>query len=410
MNTKKMLMLSLAVMMTGTTLLYANGGVSAALADQSNRTMVAKKHTTEISATSKQNQAAIKKLMDGAIKQGVPGMIIQTQHDGVKWEYATGKSSIVANDKMQPNFHFRIGSITKTFTATVVLQLVGEGKLSLDDSIEKWLPGVVQGNGYDSNKITVRQLLNHTSGIADYTNAEHFMKRSFEQPFKSYSDVEHVESGLKQKPLFEPGTKFSYSNTNYVLAGLIIEKVTGDTYAEQITERLIKPLGLKNTLVPGTSSKLPKPHARNYYSTGDKKLRDITELNPAIAGASGEMISTAGDLNRFFTKLLAGDLLKPKQMKEMLDTVEAAPGMRYGLGIKEIKLSNGTTVWGHSGGIHGTVSHTVGTLGGKKMLTISNNYFTAGQLTHGLEVISKLHAQIPSLVFDSSKNKKTSQK
>ncbi|TVX94142.1 serine hydrolase domain-containing protein [Paenibacillus agilis] len=403
MNAKKIMMLSLAVMMTGTTLLYANGGASAAFADQSNRTLVAKKHTTEVSATSKQTQAAIKKLMDGAIKQGVPGMIIQTQHNGAKWEYATGKSNIVANHKMQPNFHFRIGSITKTFTATVVLQLVGEGKLSLDDSVEKWLPGVVQGNGYDGNKITVRQLLNHTSGIANYSDAEHFMKRSFEQPLKSYSARGHVKSGLKEKPLFEPGTKFSYSNTNYVLAGLIIEKVTGDTYAGQITERLIKPLGLKNTLVPGTSSKLPEPHARNYYSAKDKSLRDITELNPTVAGASGEMVSTADDLNRFFTKLLAGHLLKPEQMKEMLDTVEVAPGLRYGLGIKEIKLSNGVKVWGHSGGIHGALSHTVGTLGGKKMLTISNNYFTAGQLTHRSEVISKLHAQIPSLVFDSSK-------
>ncbi|UHA75544.1 serine hydrolase domain-containing protein [Paenibacillus sp. 481] len=401
MNVKKTMLLSFAIMMAGTTLLYANEGTSAAFVDQSSRSIIAKKPTTEISGTSEQTKDAIRKLMEEAIKQGIPGMIIQTQNDGVKWEYGTGKSSIFAEHKMQPGFHFRIGSITKTFTATVVLQLVGEGKLSLDDSIEKWLPGVVQGNGYDGNKITVRQLLNHTSGIASYTDDTAFMEKSFESPFKAYTANELVKVGLQKKPLFAPGTDFYYSNTNYVLAGLVIHKVSGKTHAEEITERLIKPLGMKNSLVPGASSKLPEPHARAYYSTSDKQLHDITEMNPAVADASGDMISTANDLNRFFTELLAGKLLKPEQMKQMLDCVESQH-VRYGLGIREIKLANGASVWGHGGGIHGSVSLTVGSLGGKQVVTLNNNYLTPGKLTPRLEVVMSLQDKIPALLFQST--------
>ncbi|MCY7484504.1 serine hydrolase domain-containing protein [Paenibacillus alvei] len=324
--------------------------------------------------------AGIKKAIDELVKRKeVPGVLAQVVKEGKVWSYGAGQASIHSDRKMDPEFHFRIGSITKTFVATVMLQLAEEKKLSLDDSVEKWLPGVVQGNGYNGNNITIRQLLNHTSGIASYTT-EDFAKRTVvENPYRTYSADELIRLGLEQKPLFEPGKGWSYSNTGYVLAGAIIQKVTGKTYSNNIEERIIHKLGLKGTSVAGAQSSLPDPHARGYVELEDKQYIDITEMNPSWANAAGDMISTVKDLNVFFSALLGGKLLSQESLAQMLDGVETPLGRPYGLGIVELtKRADGGSVWGHSGGIHGFHSQSGGTVGGNFVLSANINTLEVG--------------------------------
>ncbi|MCY9543513.1 beta-lactamase family protein [Paenibacillus alvei] len=320
----------------------------------------------------------VKKAMDELVGgKKVPGVLAQVVKNGEVWSYGAGQASIYSDRKMDPEFHFRIGSITKTFVATVMLQLAEEKKLSLDDSVEKWLPGVVQGNGHNGNNITIRQLLNHTSGIGEYTSLD-FVNRAVENPYRTYSADELIRLGMEQKPQFEPGKKWSYTNTNYVLAGAIIQKVTGKTYSDNIEERIINKLGLKGTSVAGAQSSLPDPHARGYVELEDKQYIDITELNPSLTSAAGDMISTAKDLNVFFSALLGGKLLSQESLKQMLDGVETPFG-RYGLGIYEItKRADGESVWGHSGGIHGFRSLSGGTVGGKFVMSANTNLLKIG--------------------------------
>ena len=169
------------------------------------------------------------------------------------WAYASGEGNIERNHKVDADSAFRIGSTTKTFVATVVLQLAGEKKLSLDDTVEKWLPGLIKGNGYDGSKITIRQLLNHTSGIADYLTSD-LKEKLIENPSENYTAEQLISRALQ----LEPVKGWSYSNTNMVIIGLIIQKVTGESYAEQIQKRIINPLSLKETVLPGSSMDIPK--------------------------------------------------------------------------------------------------------------------------------------------------------
>ncbi|MCR8842316.1 beta-lactamase family protein [Paenibacillus sp. SC116] len=384
MHIRTRMMLTATVLVTsGLLVLTVKGHVQAAAgtdaglhakSSKSTASRAASKPATQSSyQDSKRNPLIVEAMAEGVAK-GIPGILLQTYKDGVVQHYTAGKVSIYADRSMQSNFHFRIGSVTKTFVSVTMLQLVGEGKVSLNDTVDKWLPGVVQGNGYDGQQITIRQLLNHTSGIASYTD-ELFMQKVYENRFKSFTSEELVQEGLRQKPLFTPGTQASYSNTNYIVAAMIIEKVTGDTYAKQIEERIIKPLKLKNTSIPGTSTKLPKPHARGYYQLkSGGPLQDFTELNATSAHASGGMISTADDLNRFISALLSGKLLKPEQMKQLLDTVEFQDQSKYGLGLLQVTLPNGMQLWGHTGGIHGFKTFTFATMDGKHVATMSMNY------------------------------------
>ncbi len=269
---------------------------------------------------------------------------------------------------MEPDFTFRIGSVTKAFVATLVLQLAQEKKLNLDDSVEKWLPGVVKGNGYDGNKITIRMLLNQTSGIASYTSTEMRYATSFPQ----YTVDDLVRMGLAKPPVFQPGAGWDYSNTNTVLAGLVIQKVTGETYDVQIKKRILDPLQMTDTCFSGSNPKIPGQHATGYNMNQAGKLYDFTEYNPSWANAAGEMISTGKDLTTFFSALLGGKLLSDEMMKQMTAGVDSPIG-KYGLGIFKVTLPNGKTYWGHGGGIHGFETLAGGTLGGKDILVTNIN-------------------------------------
>jgi D-alanyl-D-alanine carboxypeptidase len=257
---------------------------------------------------------------------------------------------------------FRAGSVTKTFVAAVMLQLVGEGRVSLDDRVERWLPGVVRGNGNDGGQITVRQLLQHTSGIYNYTREIPALAGAagyLANRFRTYSPEDLVALAMRHAPNFPPGTKASYSNTNYILAGMIIKRVTGRSWAQEVNARIVRPLGLRHTHTPGTFPFIPGPHAKGYANFGTDTTTDVTVINPSVADAAGSILSTTHDLTRFYTALVDGRLLAPAQLEEMTTTVAAPelegawPGARYGLGLGWFPLSCGGAYVGHPGDVPG---------------------------------------------------------
>jgi D-alanyl-D-alanine carboxypeptidase len=277
--------------------------------------------------------------------------------------YATaGQASTETGAPVRPYDKFRIGSATKTFIATVVLQLVGEGRLSLNDTAERWLPGVVTGHGNDGSKITIRELLQHTSGLYNYTAdlPEIASTAGFQAGrFTTYTPAQLVAIAMRHKPDFAPGTSWEYSNTNYILAGMIINKVTGHSWEQEVNERIIQPLGLRQTITPGTYPYIPGPHMDGYSNFGSGPAINVTANNMSWGDAAGAIISTTADLTRFYSALLGGRLLRPAQLAEMQTTVPARefdpiwPGARDGLGLLWIPLTCGGGYFSHGGDANG---------------------------------------------------------
>lgn len=266
--------------------------------------------------------------------------------------YIAGVGDLATGSKVPRDGQVRIGSNTKVFTAVVMLQLVGEGKIRLDAKVDTYLPGLVRGEGIDGRHITVRQLLQQTSGLPNYT-------KYLGDDVRTYDPHELLDLALRHPADFSPGAKWEYSNTNYVLAGLIIQKVTGRPLAQEMDQRVIKRIGLRHTYFPAPGdATIREPHPKGYYQdSAGAPLRDVTETDPSWGWAAGQLISTNSDLNRFFTALLTGRLLPAAQLAQMRTTVPAGPpfaaGSRYGLGLVSTPLSCGGVSWGHGGSFPG---------------------------------------------------------
>jgi D-alanyl-D-alanine carboxypeptidase len=218
---------------------------------------------------------------------------------------ASGFSTRTPRTPMRVSDRFRIGSVTKTFVSTLVLQLVGERKLMLTDTVEHWLPGLVP-NG---DKITVRELLNHTSGLAEYDDAALEAKIT-SRPMKAWTPRQLIAHATAKNPDFAPGTKWSYSNTGYALAGLIVEKATGHSLRTELQQRIFGPLGLRGTSYD-SSPRIAGQHAHGYGLVGKPPAKDVSILSPTWAGAAGAIVSTADDVARFERALLQGRLPGP---------------------------------------------------------------------------------------------------
>ncbi|MFB7620535.1 serine hydrolase domain-containing protein [Kitasatospora sp. NPDC056181] len=299
--------------------------------------------------------------------------------DGRDTTATSGVADLTDRRPVPGDGHFRAASITKTFVATVILQLVGDHRIALDDPVERWLPGVVSGNGNDGRAITVRQLLQHTGGIhddyPDYTSAQDFRRHRYD----TYTPEQTVARAMRHSPDFEPDEDWGYSNTGYVLLGMIIERVTGHPWHEEVRDRIVRPLGLDHTFRPGASPVLPRPHAETYqrFKAGEP-LVDVTEqVGPGTNGEAG-LVSTTADLNRFFRALLGGRLLPPAQLAQMTRTVPVGeklehfmPGARDGLGLFSRPLSCGGEYWGHEGGDSGWITSTGVTADGRRSVTVS---------------------------------------
>jgi len=255
----------------------------------------------------------------------------------------------------------------------VVLQLVAEGKVSLDDKVEKYLPGVVRGHGNDGRDITVRNLLQQTSGLPDYDTLVTGSSDTLQSIAHTYFEPHQmVDAALDHRRSFKPGTAWEYSNTNYILLGLLVQRVTERPIGEVVTQRVIKPLHLERTYWPAVGEqRLRGPHPRGYWADAPgAPWEDITRLDPSLGWAAGQLVSTPTDLGRFMSALVSGQLLPPAQLAEMQTTV-AAPdfepdaGWRYGLGLATHELSCGGQGWGHGGDIQGFETRNLVTSDGR---------------------------------------------
>ncbi|MGZ0205825.1 serine hydrolase domain-containing protein [Streptomyces sp. RM1] len=346
-------------------------------------------HTSRPARTrSADAHSATRRAVEAAVAAGVPGVTVTVRDPHGTWSATAGTGDLRTGEPRSPRDRYRIGSMTKTFVATVLLQLEAEGRLSLDDTVDKWLPGLVRGHGNDGRRITLRSLLDHTSGLPNYTQDEEFRAAHLTEDgfrrhrYDTLTPNELVAIALRHAPDFAPGTSWHYSNTNYVVAGMIIEKVTGHSYATEITRRVIEPLGLRATSLPGTEVTLPRPGGRAYSTFGDPAgpVYDVTDLDPSLAGSSGEVISDSADLDRFYGALLGGRLLPARQLAEMRTTVaiDGAPDVRYGLGLMDRRLSCGVHVWTHTGDILGSTSVAAATADGRHVLALNFNSDWAG--------------------------------
>ncbi|MFE1768175.1 serine hydrolase domain-containing protein [Streptomyces angustmyceticus] len=328
-------------------------------------------------------------------RYGIPGAAAEAVEPGCgRWTAARGVADLGSGRPMNAGDRLRIGSITKTFTATVVVQLAAEGRLGLDDPVERYLPGLIRGNGYDGRAISVRDLLQHTSGLPDYT--ESLGRRPVtEWRFRHFEPRELIAAALKMP---HPEGKWHYATTNAVLAGLVVEKVTGRRVETEVTRRILRPLGLHDTYWPGDTTRIRGPHSHSYFPgperqgpdgqgsgrdgfdrqgsgqegsgragpeqqgqerpQGAEPLVDGTAWNTTFGGAGGALISTPADVNRFYRGLFGGKLVPARWLAEMKRTVPADPrrlwpGARYGLGLIASPLSCGGMWWGHSGTVPG---------------------------------------------------------
>ncbi|MFJ4653755.1 serine hydrolase domain-containing protein [Nocardia sp. NPDC088792] len=320
------------------------------------------KTTTNPNPTAPQ-PAEVSDALTALVRSGIPGaQAVITGSDG-RHTVTAGAGDLATGAPYPEGAHIRIGSVTKTFVATVVLQLVAEGAVDLDAPIERYLPGVVQGNGNDGTRVTVHELLQHTSGLPDFAPEDVSQKlpqqldqTSDGKAYRDFTPADLVRIAMTMPPQFEPGAQFRYTNTNYVLLDMLIEHVTGHPLAAEIGTRILDPLALRDTYfpLPGDTA-LRDPHPLGYHKV-DGNWVDVTGMEAAWAGAAGAMISTGADLNHFFTALLSGKLLPPAQLTQMKQTLPMTAEMNYGLGLIRFQMSCGKEsrdVWGHAGGIPG---------------------------------------------------------
>ena len=309
---------------------------------------------------------------DAVVDAGSPGALVLVDDGSSRREEASGLAVLQGRVPLDIRDRFRVGSITKTFVAVVVLQLVDERRLKLGDTVERWLPGLLPGGG----RITVRQLLGHTSGLADYADDADFLRRTVAQPQRRWTPRELVGVALARGPVARPGERFAYASTNYVLLGLVVERATGTNLERQLRRRIFAPLGLQDT------SFAPGPRIQGHYAHGYAPseydgivgslatARDRSTVGTSWAWAAGAIVSTASDLSRFLDALLRGRLLPPS----LLELMRPAPGARYGLGLAAFHTPCGTAI-GHTGALLGTVSAAWSTPDGRRRVVAMSNSF-----------------------------------
>src|SRR6476659_9959228 len=318
-----------------------------------------------VAATKK--PANLQALARGLVKAGAPGALVFARSPRGVRSAAAGFARLTPRLAMRASARYHIASVTKTFVSTVVLQLEAEGRLTIDDSVEHWLPRIVPNGA----SITLRELLNHTSGIFDYTADEAFGRTILGDPGRTWAPSELVAIALSHPPLFSPGTQWSYSNTNYILLGLVVEAVTGKALSEELQQRIFGPLSLSSTSFP-TGISLDDGLAHGYVAlTPGGGLIDATPvLSPSYAWAAGGIVSNAADLTKFFSALFGGRLLPAAQLAEM--KTRAAGNDVYGLGLRMATVRCGK-VLGHDGDYPGYRNVVWATADGRRVSIVMIN-------------------------------------
>ncbi|MFE0648630.1 serine hydrolase domain-containing protein [Streptomyces sp. NPDC059534] len=312
--------------------------------------------------------------LDSAMANGAPGAMARFTGPGGVQSRTVGVRDRVSGASMDIHARFRIGSVSKTFSTVVLLQLAQEGKVELDTSVNHYLPGLLP-----DDRITVRHLLTHRSGLADYTNA------MFADTVPGFEAVrnrvfgfqELVDLSLSEPRTTEPGVSYKYSNANFVVVGMLIEKVTGRPVADAYKQRIFKPLKLRNTSYVHPDTRIKGLHVRGYLhpdAAGDP-LVDSTEQTVSWAQSAGAVISDPADLNTFTSALMRGRLLSPEMLEAMttVTPTDTTNTRFYGLGLRRYDLSCGTQVFGHTGTVQGFYTYTFSTRDGRRSLSAMAN-------------------------------------
>lgn len=359
----------------------------------------------------------VQEALDRAVaERSAPGVVAEVQDENGVWSGSAGVADLGTGRRREPGERFHAGSSGKAFTAAAMLTLEAEGRLSLDDTVDTWLPGVVSGNGNDGRKITIRQLLTHTGGLgitglsAEIVRKYHTRSGFAEHRYDVWTVDELLKLQMAIPPMYAPGEDFAYANGGYHLAGAIIEKATGRSYEDEVDRTVIQPLGLTGTYARTFAERRFRgPHTKaysrmvirdgvdpgsltadNYASLllgPDSDPIDVTDRT-FFMWAAGGVVSTTSDLLRLMRALITGSLLPPAQHREMWSTVPTRdwiPNARYGTGVSRWALADGRTLHVAAGVEGGSASMTLGTPDGGLIVSMHLNgdwnwYLTCGQI------------------------------
>ncbi|WP_329314650.1 MULTISPECIES: serine hydrolase domain-containing protein [unclassified Streptomyces] len=280
-----------------------------------------------------------------------------------RWVGSSGVADVRTGRKAFEDARFRAGSVTKTFTAALVLQLAAEGKVDLDEPVQQYLPGLLPSGPKGFEPISVRQLLNYTSGIRPAEGPGDSFEAQYAHRFDVVDPHALIAEAVAKGPEFRPGEKQHYLNIDYTVLGVLIEKLTGTTYEQALSARILKPLGLRHTSVPARGENgVAGPHHHGYQAVekpgGGSTLVDVTDWNSSSNWAAGDLISTTADLEGFTQALFSGRVVPKAQLEEMF-TVPAVKDFESGedavqtAGLKRFVLPDGTAVYGKTGSRYG---------------------------------------------------------
>jgi D-alanyl-D-alanine carboxypeptidase len=292
-------------------------------------------------------RARVQQAIDAVVAGGAPGVVAYARDGRREFTVTSGLRDVAAQKRMQKKSEFRVASITKTFVAAALLRLVGRGILGLDDSVEAWLPGVVPNGA----AITIRQLLEHTSGVYNYTTDNFFLSDRNADPTRAWTPDELLAVAFSHPPRFEPGSAYEYSNTGYVLAALVLEAATGLAAATVLEEEIFEPLRLRRVGFEEDLA-LPGPFARGYRLFSGGRVEEAP-YHPTGYWGAGNVAADARTIARFFRALLGGDVIEAQQLEQMR-TLGAYSGGKilvgYGLGLYQAVLGEcDEPWWGHDG-------------------------------------------------------------
>ncbi|MGC0415912.1 serine hydrolase domain-containing protein [Embleya sp. AB8] len=342
--------------------------------------------------------AGLQRDLDALITNGDVAAVAKVRDaNEPSWTGTAGVADLRTGAPVDATGKIHIASVTKTFVATVLLQLAGEGRVRLDETIDHYVPGIPEGN-----VVTLRQILNHTSGYYDFTH-DHTIVPDWSDPamnqawldqgrWKTWSARDLVNRAIGpnsgHSPTNRPGEAQNYSNTNYLIAGLIIENVTGKSYSHEIERRILRPLHLRDTSFAGTSPTIRSPFAHTYLVTPTGP-QDATTGSWTVLRSAGEMISTTNDLIRFDQALLSGRLLRPAELREMKTVYGDDSTGIYGLGLHRLTLTCGP-IYGHTGGGAGWETWMFGTPDANRQLALAISTLPGNQPAHEATVTQAL--------------------
>jgi len=316
--------------------------------------------------------AEVERLADAAVEAGIPGVSLAILRDGQTVTITRGVSSLETGDEVTPQHRFRVASIAKSFVASMILQLVHEDKLKLSDTLEQWLPGALPA----SADVTIEQLLRQESGIFDFAADERHMAPYIRGEAEFFWQPEQlVALAADHPPDFEPGTRWAYSNTNFALLAMILEKIEGDSLEHVVERRITRPLGLQSTTME-TDSDMNAPFSRGYLVGLGEELVDTTRISGSAVFGNGNLISTPLEVAHFYRALARGEVVSREQLPQMF-SLDASVPSNYAMGLFRFKdfFECGTFV-GHDGQTPGYDNTGYTTLDGRRQVVVSVNSST----------------------------------